>query len=148
MNRATFYKSLILLFAILTFSACSENDHSSDKKEIVPLPIAVGEIRNQLPEALDNANIWYRLEKDGTLHIYFEDLNRVMAIAENISDKILPSGRSSSFPQRIHECFVRLLDQNNISYEVRMLQGVAWVIWDKKDAEQVEQLKREAYKCK
>lgn len=120
-------KLIIFIFFNLLFSvSCSD-------REKVTVGLADRGAEKITIEKLKSENIWYESEKDGRYTFLASDIDQIIEIHKNSTEQIIPSGRSISYGDELHEIVIRKLEAEDIPYTVRKYDGSDWIIWEQSD---------------
>ena len=136
--KHTFIRLLFLSVMSFMLMACSD--------DTISVNIPQKELQEALPERLQQAEIWYRVEEGNKFSFKQKDSEKVIAIARKIQAEIIPEGRSSNFGPEMKEIMLRKLTENNVPYELRQFGEEEWVVWPKEHHAKVVELHDEAEK--
>ena len=128
-------KTSIFLIALLIFGCSNKNTVSFkfDAPEAKALAI----------EKIKNNNIWFKLKNDGSYEFNANDLNKIITIYAEVTNSIIPFGRSTHFGAKMQKRILKEFNSNGISYKLNQFQGVTWVVWPESESEKVEKIKKQ-----
>ena len=131
-----FIRLLFISVLLSMLIACSD--------DTISVNIPQKELQEALPERLQQAGIWHRVEEGNKLSFKQQDSEEVVAIARKIQAEIIPEGRSSNFGPEMKEIMLRMFRENDVPYELRQFGEEEWVVWPEEQHAKVVQLHDEA----
>jgi len=129
--------TLIILTLLLTSCA---------KEETISFHLAAPEAKPAAFERFKKEDIWFKELQDGRYEFRVEDIQRIKTIFMEEVNKIIPFGRSSGHGPEILKIIVKKLKQQNIPYKINKFEGDNWLVWEEKDHDIVQKIKKEASK--
>ena len=135
MNRSFLLVSLVAICTIFATNVLSCN-----KADVVVISIGNDGLSNELIENLEISNIWYSLNDDKDILVQKASAEEVNQILNRLNERYIPSTRSRSFEDGMHNKVVESLKKAGISYEIVYAYDTRWVVWLDKDVNRVENI--------
>ena len=136
-SRGVVLNNMKRLFFILSISiiltSCRLDNQSS-------LQVDNGEIMSALQLQLENENIEYRLTSDNVIEVKKDHYDALVKHHRIAFERVLPPGRHSSFPSKIHSAIKTKFDEDGYKYKTVCHDKVEWIVWGKEDSEEIEAL--------
>jgi len=113
----------LLICLLLAFAGCS------DEANKISIPVEPVEIRDGLEVKLANNNIWFNKKSDRIFEFYKKDIQLVIKYGEEISEGIIPTGRSISYGPEYAPIMKAELESASVPYEIIKFDGSEWFVW-------------------
>lgn len=132
------FKLYIVSLIFFTFNLIS--GYVSADMDTVDIIVANKHVSQTLEDELNDKGIWYKTIRAEVISVKFKDRNRVAAIVDRLTNQILPSERSSSFPNEIFSEVAKRFDVENLEYNVVDAFDRKWIVWEEVDQAKAERI--------
>ena len=106
----------------------------------IPLVTGHSQITDRIIEELKENNDWYRVINKTTVEIEYPPKQYIIDLTESEINKIVPKGRSRTFPDKLHKDVIRELSSNKINYKLVYFGNDEYIVWDEKDTNTIENI--------
>ena len=128
-------KHIHILLLFICLYGCSG---SSTPSSTIPLFTGNKQITDLVVSELQANNEWYRIVNQTELEIENPPKQYIIDFTYTEISKLVPKGRSRSFPKELHDYLLNELDINNIQYKLVNFDNSEWVVWEAKYTNTVE----------
>ena len=102
------------------------------------------EAQKALINELEHQNIRYSIGDAGAVRYSLNDKKQVDNILKNIVSNVIGTGTAVSYEkEEYYSIFIKKMKQNNIPYEIKILDGKKWITWQLKHDSKVEVIQQE-----
>ena len=130
-------KRILTSLSILLVFGCSD---ILEPANTVPVKAGHEEIATALVKELTNNGDWYRVIDKTTIEIKNPPPSYVISLLEEETQKILPTGRSSSIGGEFRGQVYDRLSEKGIKYVLIEFDSDEWIVWNENDSKAVEDI--------